>query len=86
MDRGIMSARRGLAYRVATLGIVALGHELALGMLVEHDMAGALLAGGGGWVPWVATLGTLALRMAVFVLVVGLPAVAVYRALGHRTR
>ncbi len=63
--------RRVMLALVVVLGFVI--HELAARALIDHGVAGALLAGGGGWLTVVAAAAFLLLRLAAFVVVASLP-------------
>ncbi|MCX4246790.1 hypothetical protein [Paraliomyxa miuraensis] len=59
------------------IGFVVLGglmSTLGARAMVDHGVAGALLAGGGGWGTVIAAAGFLVLRLASFVALAGAPA------------
>jgi len=58
----------------AALLAIALVHELGARALVDHGVAGALLAGGGGWGTIAAATGFLLFRLACFMGLAVLPA------------
>lgn len=61
------------------LGLAAaLMHTLAAGAMVDHGVAGALLAGGGGWGTVLAAAGFLLLRLVCFVALACVPAIALW--------
>lgn len=59
--------------------VLVLGHALWARCLVDHGVAGALLAGGGEWTTVVAAAGFLLFRLAGFVALAAVPAVLVWR-------
>lgn len=63
---------------LAILG-AALVHALAARALIDHGVAGALLAGGGGWGTIAAAAGFLVFRLACVVAVATVPAVLLWR-------
>lgn len=65
---------------LAGLGLaLALVHALAARALIDHGVAGALLAGGGGWSTVAAAAGFLLFRLACLVALATVPAVLVWR-------
>lgn len=68
---------------LAVLGI-ALAHALAARILIDEGVAGALLAGGGGWGTIAAAAGFLVFRLACMVAMAAVPAVLVWRWLSRR--
>jgi hypothetical protein len=73
---------------LAVLGGLSLGvyivHALAARALIDHGVAGALLAGGGGWGTISAAVGFLVLRLACFVGLAVVPAWLVWKASSAR--
>lgn len=64
---------------LAGLGLlVGLAHALAARGLVDHGVAGALLAGGGGWSTVAAAAGFLLLRLVSFVALAAVPAMLIW--------
>jgi hypothetical protein len=63
---------------LAILG-AALVHVLAARALIDEGVAGALLAGGGGWGTIAAAAGFLVFRLACFVATGAVPAVLLWR-------
>jgi hypothetical protein len=63
---------------LAGLGLlIGLVHALAARALVDHGVAGALLAGGGGWSTVAAAAGFLLFRLASVVALAAVPAMLV---------
>lgn len=69
---------RRLAWLGIACGIAALVHALATRALVDHGVAGALLAGGGGWSTVAAAALLLAFRVACAVALAAVPAIVVW--------
>ena len=65
---------------LAALGLaLALVHALAARALIDHGVAGSLLAGGGSWSMVAAAAGFLSFRLACFLVLATVPAVLVWR-------
>ncbi len=76
--RAVMSRQWWRLAGLTGLGFATpLVHELAARALIDHGVAGALLAGGGGWDTVLAAAAFLLLRLACFVALAAVPAVLV---------
>jgi uncharacterized membrane protein len=73
-----MKRWRRLVWLVGLAALIGLVHALAARALVDHGVAGALLAGGGGWGTVVGAAGFLLFRLASVVAVATVPAVLVW--------
>ena len=69
---------RGLALLVVLGTLAALVHALAASALVDHGVAGALLAGGGGWGSVASAALFLLFRLSCFVALAVAPALLVW--------
>lgn len=76
--------KRLLVYVLGSLSILTLVHEVALGMLIERGVAGALLAGRADPMTLTAALATLVLRMTVPFLGASLPTAVLWILTRHR--
>ncbi|MCA9655531.1 MAG: hypothetical protein KC501_36785 [Myxococcales bacterium] len=79
-----MSPRRRRSALLLGLLLAPLAHALALRALLDHELAGALLAGGGGWSSVLAAACVLLLRLLGFVALALAPAWLLLRALAPR--
>ena len=75
---------RGLAVLVVLGSVAAVVHGLAASALVDHGVAGALLAGGGGWTTVASAALFLLFRLSCFVALAATPALLVWRGMDRR--
>ena len=77
---------RLLAGLLAFLTLIVIGHELALRAMLDREIAGSLLAGGGDPIAIVTAAGTLVLRLFAFGSFVLAPVLVAWRLLGRPGR
>jgi len=75
---------RGLAVLAGLGSVAALVHWLAASALIDHGVAGALLAGGGGWATVASAALFLLFRLACFVALAAAPALLVWHGWWHQ--